>query len=95
MIGAPLVVLAAAADAAARAFVAQHASAGAVLVTPRDLSRPGWALRLSDPRETRLQIDGAPIRAEEVGGVLTRLPAVTEWELPHITAQDRVYVRPK
>jgi hypothetical protein len=86
-----LLVIAGAQDEAALAFVRENAAVGATLVTPRDFSREGWRLSLGDPgavaaAERRL------FRADEIGGVLTRLPRVLAADLPHIAEEDRAYV---
>lgn len=43
-------------------------------------------------RHDRAVIHGQPIANEEIQGVLTRLPWVTDTELPEIVAPDRAYV---
>jgi hypothetical protein len=87
-----LLVIAHAWDAAASGFVARHESAGAALLTPRDLSRSGWRFRVADPTGTIAVAGGRRFRLGEAGGALTRVPAVTELDLPHIAAEDRAYV---
>ena len=87
-----LLVLASEADGAARGFVARQAGRGAVLLTPRDLSRPGWHFRHGDPASTTLAAGDRQIRAGEIVGVLTRLAGVTGPDLPHIAREDRAYV---
>jgi hypothetical protein len=87
-----VIVLAGAWDDAARDFVARHALAGVSLLVPRDLSRCGWRYRSGDPADTVMVARGRRFLLSEVGGVLTRLPAVTDPDLPHIAAADRAYV---
>lgn len=87
-----LLVVASRFDAAARAFVEQHDAAGAVLLTPRDLSREGWRLHLGDADSAVVVASGRRLGISEIRGVLTRLPVVSEEELPHIAAEDRAYV---
>jgi hypothetical protein len=87
-----LVVIANAWDGDASGFVARRTRAGAALLTPRDLSRPGWHFRLDDPAATVAVAGGQRFRLHDAGGVLMRLAAVTEVDLPHIHAEDRAFV---
>jgi hypothetical protein len=87
-----LVVLASRHDVVARQLVERWEPYGACLLTCRDLSEPGWIYRLADPAVARAVIGGRPVDAGEIRGVLSRLPWVTEDELPHIVRSDRSYV---
>jgi hypothetical protein len=87
-----LIVLAGAWDNAARDFAARHARRGVSLLVPRDLSRSGWHFRPGDPAAAVAVMGPQRFRLGEAGGVLTRLPAVTEADLPHIAAEDRAYI---
>ncbi|MBI1868076.1 MAG: hypothetical protein HYS06_07265 [Methylocystis sp.] len=87
-----LLILAGPFDAEARAFAAVHAEARALLLTPRDLSREGWRLRLGDPSSLVAVCGARRLDAGEIGGVLTRLPCVAEADIPHIGPEDRAYV---
>jgi hypothetical protein len=87
-----LLILAGPFDAEARAFAAAHAAAGVLLLTPRDLSREGWRLRLGDPSSLVAVCGARRLGAREIGGVITRLPNVVETDIPHIGAEDRAYV---
>jgi len=87
-----LLVVAAAWDDAAQAFVRANEAAGAALVTPRDLSREGWRLQPGDPAGAVAAAGGRLFPADEIGGVLIRLPRVSTADLPHINAEDRAYV---
>ena len=70
-----------------------HFSAGSVrLVTPRDLSRPGWHYCSRDPSDTTGVFDGAKYYSTTIKGVLTRLNAIWSPELVHIADEDREYV---
>jgi hypothetical protein len=62
------------------------------LMTPADLSRGGWTLRLGDIAASTVVIGGEVVAASAIAGVLTRLAAVTAHDLPHIAASDRFYV---
>jgi hypothetical protein len=87
-----LLVLADPFDTEARRFAEAHAAQRVLRVTPRDLSREGWRLRLGDPASTVAVVGERRLRAGDIGGVLTRLWAVTEKHLPHIAEPDRDYV---
>ena len=65
---------------------------GAWLLTPEDLSMPGWAYRFSRPDEAVFVLDGRRVEAAEISGVFTRIPHVMAHELAHIVATDRDYV---
>ncbi len=87
-----IIVLAASQDQAARRFVERNAGAGLCLMTPRDLSRAGWAYRVGRIGESRAAVGEAMLGAAEIAGVLTRIAGVTVQDLPHIKATDRAYV---
>jgi hypothetical protein len=87
-----LIVLAGAGDAAARDFAVRHARRGVSLLLPRDLSRPGWRFRAGDPAATLAVTGSGRFCLGEAGGLLTRLPAVGEADLPHIAVEDRTYI---
>ena len=87
-----VLVLASRRDAAAAAFAADRADSGVRLMTPDDLSQEGWVFRLDDPARGTAVLAGQPLRAAAIAGVLTRLPGVTEHDLPQIAPDDRAYV---
>lgn len=62
------------------------------LLTCRDFARSGWEFHSGSPERGRLVVDGRPVSARDVRGVLMRLPTVTATELPHIHPDDRHYV---
>ena len=82
------VVIASRDDAAAARFAA---GAGSLvrMMTPADLSQRGWSLHLPGTGPSTAVIAGEPVASRTIAGVLTRLPAVTEHDLPHIIAADR------
>jgi hypothetical protein len=86
-----LLVIAGRSDMAAREFVAK-AGSQARLMTPSDLSRPGWKFRLGDAAGSTAVVAGEQIPADAIAAVLTRLPGVTSQDLPHIVGSDRAYV---
>jgi hypothetical protein len=90
-----IVVVAGRHDAAAKAFADEGAGDDTVLLTPSDLSRPGWNYRLDSadgPRGSAAVIGGEVVDVGTIAGVLTRLPWVTEDDLRQIVAADRAYV---
>jgi hypothetical protein len=78
-------------DLAARKFVA-GAGSQARLMTPSDISQPGWSFRLGDVAASVAVVAGEQVPATAIAGVLTRLPGVTIDDLPHIVASDRAYI---
>ena len=84
-----IVILASQADE--QAHVLAKRWEGAVL-TPADLSQPGWRFEVGGDDNPVAVIGGQIIRAGEITGVLTRLVAVSEDDLPGIDAADRNYV---
>ena len=89
MTNAPVVVLASEADVQAKALPRRLPYLDVRLLTPRDLSRPGWEFRPGRSEGVAV-VSGAPVSAPSA--VLVRLPWVAEPDLPHITARDRSYV---
>jgi hypothetical protein len=87
-----LVILANRHDQAARALAARWADDGAALLTPRGLSEPGWRHRLDSPAESAAVLGGRAVPVRDIRGVVTRLWAVAESDLPHVVAEDREYV---
>jgi hypothetical protein len=86
-----VLVIADRSDTAAIGFAAAAAPEVRVM-TPADLSQPGWRLRLGDIAGSTAVIGGEVVAASAIAGVLTRLPGVAAHDLPHITASDRGYV---
>jgi hypothetical protein len=80
-------------DATARSFAQRYRAQGVCLLTPEDLSRSGWVYSLGRRKEhsQAAVVDGV-ISSERIGGVLTRLPCVSEQDLPQIVSTDRAYV---
>ncbi|BAZ27850.1 hypothetical protein NIES4074_02780 [Cylindrospermum sp. NIES-4074] len=86
------VVVASRHDEAAQALVTNWAADGASLLTSKDLSSVGWRHYLSATQDSTAVVGEQVVRVEEITGVLTRLPCVSEQELVHIARQDRAYV---
>lgn len=85
-------VLASEHDAAAAALVARWADQPARLLSPRDLSRPGWRHHVGTTGDEWAVIGGDRVRTDDIRGVITRLPLVQPHDLAHIEAGDREYV---
>ena len=86
-----LVVLAHPRDFAARAM-ADRSPQSVCLMTPRDLSQPGWRHHVGATGEEWCVVSGRPIRTATLQGVITRIPCVSPADLTHITGEDREYV---
>ena len=85
-----LLVFASRFDDASRALVEAWAEHDARLLTPADLSVEGWRHELGANGSSAV-VDGGEVDAEEVDGVLTRLPAVLEHELAAVVPGERSY----
>ncbi|MFI9152424.1 hypothetical protein [Streptomyces sp. NPDC053367] len=85
-----ILVVASRRDAGARRLVRSWGPE-ARLLTPDDLSSPGWSVRTEDPRSSRAVVQGEVVTAGEITGVVTRLPAVTSQEVRRIHPDDRDY----
>lgn len=84
-----LVVLASVLDDEAAGLVAGWRDHDALLVTPRDLSGPGWVD--GDGVEGALRAAGHVRRTRDLSGVLVRLPGVLPDELVDLVVEDRAY----
>jgi len=84
------VVLASQWDEQAAALVRDWS--GARLLTPDDLSLPGWVFCSSRPQKAIIVAGGEPLPVAEISGVFTRLPQVMPHELIRIVPADRAYV---
>jgi hypothetical protein len=86
-----LIVVASRADASARRLV-EHLGSDAALITPLDLSEPGWQVDPFRPGTSTFVAGGKRYRETSISGVVTLLPCVFEQELVHIVSEDRRYV---
>jgi hypothetical protein len=77
---------------AAGQFASQFDSKGAVVMTPADLSLPGWRHDPIDPRRSQAAIGDLILAARDIEGAVTLLPFVTASDIPHIASNDRGYV---
>jgi hypothetical protein len=87
-----LILMASARDEQARALAARYAREGLRLLVPADLSRPGWRWRSAEPRSAVALINAERLPPDDIDGVITRLPWVSQWDLPDIQACEQDYV---
>jgi hypothetical protein len=98
-----LLVVASESDETARALASRWSLKREVRrLTPRDLSRRGWASTLhfdgvavaasSKMSEQAFVAGGERLLERDIEGVFTRLSAVTPVELPHVASAERPYV---
>jgi hypothetical protein len=64
----------------------------AVLVQPRDLSGPGWRLRVGRAEDLAAAASGRRFRHNDIEGVVCALPWIAPYELVHVVEADRDYV---
>lgn len=62
------------------------------VMTPRDLSQPGWRHYVGANGDEWCVVSGRPIRTATLQGVITRIPCVSPADLTHIKIEDREYV---
>ena len=62
------------------------------ILTPSDLSRPGWSVVSGNDADSTFVAAGQQYQSRELRGVLCRLPCVFAPELVQISEQDREYV---
>jgi hypothetical protein len=85
------VVLASSADHVALELPHRLSRPDVVVLTPRDLSRPGWSYRPGCDASA-LAVGDDMFESGQIAAVVTRLPWVSPLELPHIVEGDRAYV---
>lgn len=86
-----LLVVASAIDSDAAALLPHFRRLEPLLLTPADLSLPGWRVLTERPCEGSFVAIGRQRDIREIEGVLTLLPAVFSQELLAIEASARVY----
>ncbi len=89
--GAVIVVVASRRDARAARLLGARSRDDVRALTPPDLSTPGWRVLTGDPLDSRAVVQGEVVPTSSITGVLTRLPAITESELPVMADEDRAY----
>lgn len=87
-----IVIVGRAGDEGAQALVRRWSADGAGLLTPRDLSYPGWVHLPDSPGKGSAVVDGRPTRASTIRAVVTTLDAVSVSDVRHIVPADRAYV---
>jgi hypothetical protein len=87
-----IVVVASRHDQGARTLAASQGTDRVALLTCEDLSVPGWRHYVAAAGTSVAVIDGREVPVEEITGVVTCLPNVSELELLHIVPSDRAYV---
>jgi hypothetical protein len=89
-----LLVLGSALDSASWLLARRWRRAGrdAAVVTPADLSRPGWRLRCGRPAESTVAFAGCVLAGPDIKGIVSALAVVGPHDLPHIAGGDRDYV---
>lgn len=87
-----ILVLASGWDAGAVTLASRWRAHGARLLTPVDLSRPGWRWDPADPLAGDLAVGSDVAPASSVRHVVSFLSAVQPGELHHIATDDRDYV---
>ena len=86
-----ILVIASQVDDAARALVDRWPDRGATILTPLDLSEPGWSVTVPTGRSTAVA-SHRQVPQAAISGVVTNLPCVFPAELSHIRPDDRHYV---
>jgi hypothetical protein len=87
-----IVIVASRLDQGARMLAARPGTDRIALLTCEDLSVPGWRHYVAAAGTPVAVIDGREVPVEEITGVVTCLPNVSELELLHIVPSDRAYV---
>lgn len=87
-----IVVIASRHDETARALVAHWKAHDAHLLTCEDLSVAGWCYYPGTARSSIAVVGGQTVAAEEIKGILIRMPGIPEQELLWIVPADRPYV---
>ncbi len=87
-----IVVVASCFDQGARTLAARQGTDTVALLTCADLSVPGWRHYVAAAGTPVAVIGGREVALEEITGVATCLPNVSELELLHIVPADRAYV---
>lgn len=87
-----LVVVGSSQDKVAARLVEHWGADRVRVLTCRDLSRPGWRYQPGYGDRSVAVLGGQRLRTRDIDGILVRLPYIPPRALPHIVAQDRVYV---
>ena len=87
-----VLIVASRVDASAPRLASALHECPARVLTPLDLSRPGWRVFSGRPGSDIGIVDGEAVESRRVEGVVCLLPRVFPRELVHIEAEDRAYV---
>jgi hypothetical protein len=87
-----IVVLAARDDPDAEALALRWASHRAAILSPDDLSEPGWRYIPGQPEAGVAVVSRRRVPAVEIAGVLSRLGIVDEADLVRVRPSERAYV---
>jgi hypothetical protein len=86
-----IVIVAGRTDTSAPALVRRWPRDLARVLTPGDLATAGWRVTGGDHADDRAVVQRDIVPTNRITGVLTRLPAITERELPMLAPEDRAY----
>jgi hypothetical protein len=87
-----ILILASRWDAGAAALASRWRAYGARLLTPVDLSRPGWCWDPAEPLAGDLAVGSDVVPVSSVAHVVSVMSAIQPSELHHIAPEDRDYV---
>lgn len=87
-----IIILANSGDPNARVLGERWGADRARLMTPHDLSMPGWIYQPGMARRSVAMASGQKIVTTAIQGVITRLTWVYEHDVAHIVPRDRAYV---
>jgi hypothetical protein len=87
-----IVIIASQNDEPARLLTARWEANGARLLTPKDLSIPGWRYKPHPGRDYTAIVTKRLVTGTEITGVFTRLSWVLDQDVPHVVSHDRAYV---
>lgn len=87
-----ILIVASCVDEVAQRLLAELPQDSAQLLTPRDLSLPGWEVNSGSPVDSIYIASGRKLESRAISGVVCLLPRIFESELVHIEPVDRAYV---
>ncbi|MCZ6662326.1 MAG: hypothetical protein O6951_05310 [Actinobacteria bacterium] len=87
-----ILIVASRVDNVAQRLSTELPQGSARLLTPRDLSVPGWRVSAASPLSSTCIAGGEELEAKAITGVVCLLPCVFQQELVHIEPEDRAYV---
>lgn len=87
-----IIVIASCYDEGARTVAARWGTDRAAVLTCADLSVPGWRHYSAAAGTSVAVVSGRAVPVEDITGVVTCLPSVSELELLHILPAERAYV---